>query len=500
MARSFNGTTDLISNSGSLPTYVVSNGSSLTLVAWAAPASLSIAGGWDIFGIGSVGALTGTAFRLRVVGNGSSANANWDVRNGNTGDSFTNSATSFTTANVWHHFAATLTATGTGAGSGIVYLDGGGLQTNSWNGITATGFAIGALGLSGGPFNPYSGSIAHCAAWNVALSTAEIAALAAGVLPGLIRPQNLIGWWPLDGLQSPEPDLSGNANNGTLTGTALAPGPPVMQFTPRWPQFLKTAAAALGIAVWPFGMSGSGFNPASLVGTLGGFWRADIGVTSSGGTVSAWADQSPNSNNLSVLTTPIAQVAPTWSSTAFNSAKPGVNFSGNASCGVGQTTSVFNSNSLTTVSIFALWFDLGSSPNNARMIWDYDPGGANDFSQPAFVMQQGTGSVDFSTFCSGITGNGGSGVSFTTGTPVSSAIIFDGTNGNAYKNFTVQGAARSFTSTLGGTAHNFGFGASPSGSTADFVLAWVLATNNVLAAGDILNLKTWCNANWGTSF
>jgi hypothetical protein len=37
---------------------------------------------------------------------------------------------------------------------------------------------------------------------------------------------NLKGWWPLDGYQSPEPDLSGNGNNGTLTGTAQVLGAP----------------------------------------------------------------------------------------------------------------------------------------------------------------------------------------------------------------------------------------------------------------------------------
>lgn len=52
----------------------------------------------------------------------------------------------------------------------------------------------------------------------------------------------LHGYWPLDGLQSPEPDFSGNANNGTLTGTALAAGPPTMPFTRRMPQFLSPTA------------------------------------------------------------------------------------------------------------------------------------------------------------------------------------------------------------------------------------------------------------------
>jgi hypothetical protein len=43
-------------------------------------------------------------------------------------------------------------------------------------------------------------------------------------------------------LASPEPDLSGNKNNGTLTGTTNTFGPPILPFTRRWPQFNFFAA------------------------------------------------------------------------------------------------------------------------------------------------------------------------------------------------------------------------------------------------------------------
>lgn len=83
----------------------------------------------------------------------------------------------------------------------------------------------------------FTGNIADCGLWNVTLTAAEIAALNRGARPLQIRPSALVGYWPLTGLQSPEPDLSGNKNNGTLTGTTPAFGPPIAQFTPRWPQF-----------------------------------------------------------------------------------------------------------------------------------------------------------------------------------------------------------------------------------------------------------------------
>ncbi|CAM6003248.1 unnamed protein product [Sphagnum balticum] len=77
---------------------------------------------------------------------------------------------------------------------------------------------------------PLSGKLAEWGLWDAALTTAEIASLAAGVLPPQVRPLSLVGYWPLYGLASPEPDLSGNANNGTLTGTTYATGPPVELF------------------------------------------------------------------------------------------------------------------------------------------------------------------------------------------------------------------------------------------------------------------------------
>jgi hypothetical protein len=97
-------------------------------------------------------------------------------------------------------------------------------------------------------YNGSPGSIAMTAAdvalWNVILTATEFAALAKGARPYQIRHPALVGYWPLDGLQTPEPDLSGNANNGTLTNASAAFGAPTRMFTPYWP--LNTPAAAAG--------------------------------------------------------------------------------------------------------------------------------------------------------------------------------------------------------------------------------------------------------------
>jgi hypothetical protein len=136
--------------------------------------------------------------------------------------------------NVWNHAAGTLSGT-----NGVIYLNGTSVGSNgsaSFHNPTT-----GTAQISGDAFNGdriMTGNICDVAVWSAALTALEVAALANGARPYQIRPGSLIGYWPLDGLQSPEPDLSGNANNGTLTGTSLAFGPPLMQFTPRWPQFL----------------------------------------------------------------------------------------------------------------------------------------------------------------------------------------------------------------------------------------------------------------------
>ena len=60
---------------------------------------------------------------------------------------------------------------------------------------------------TGGVFMP--GRIAEAAIWNVALSDADVAALAKGVCPLHVRPDGLVAYWPLIGRNDPEPDFVG---------------------------------------------------------------------------------------------------------------------------------------------------------------------------------------------------------------------------------------------------------------------------------------------------
>ena len=71
------------------------------------------------------------------------------------------------------------------------------------------------------------GDIAEVAIWNVALTGAEMAALAAGAPPGTVSPSALVFYAPIYGTQSPEKDLI-SANNLTVTGaTASSAYPPI---------------------------------------------------------------------------------------------------------------------------------------------------------------------------------------------------------------------------------------------------------------------------------
>lgn len=93
---------------------------------------------------------------------------------------------------------------------------------------------------AGGSTTALKGRLAEMAVWtdgfglNAGDSATPLAyakALAGGAPPWRIRP-DLLDWYaPLWGLQSPEPDLSGNANAVTLTGTSQANHAPVTPFT-----------------------------------------------------------------------------------------------------------------------------------------------------------------------------------------------------------------------------------------------------------------------------
>lgn len=95
---------------------------------------------------------------------------------------------------------------------------------------------------------------------------------------------------------------SSAGSTGTVTATSTV--------SDEW---VASTIVLLGTTCW---------SPASLGGMVSWF-RADAGVTQSSGSVSGWADQSGNGHDLAL------GLAPSWSATGWNSARPAVTFASN---------------------------------------------------------------------------------------------------------------------------------------------------------------------------
>jgi len=114
-------------------------------------------------------------------------------------------------------------------------------NTNSAVGSTGVMVTSGNNLIMGGPHGAcassswsactyFTGLVAEVAVWNVALR-AEQANSLMSLCPGSPRffPRP-VGYWPLWGAASPEPDQSGNKLSGTLTGTTVDVHPPCTRY------------------------------------------------------------------------------------------------------------------------------------------------------------------------------------------------------------------------------------------------------------------------------
>lgn len=112
----------------------------------------------------------------------------------NAGTTVNNDTSTGYSANTWHHACGVWVT----SSSRLVYIDGGSIGTSS---TAVTPASIDALGIGrreiGAPGVYTSGMIAEAAIWDVDLSGSEVAALAKGILPTLIRPQSMVFYNPL---------------------------------------------------------------------------------------------------------------------------------------------------------------------------------------------------------------------------------------------------------------------------------------------------------------
>lgn len=98
------------------------------------------------------------------------------------------------TINTWHHGCGVWAADN----DRRVYIDGGSKGTNAdnWTVANIDRFRISAS-ADATPFGYFDGRIAEAAVWDVALTDAEVAILAKGYSPLLVRPASLVAYWPL---------------------------------------------------------------------------------------------------------------------------------------------------------------------------------------------------------------------------------------------------------------------------------------------------------------
>jgi hypothetical protein len=199
-------------------------GSTMTISAWVYPDSVA-----DMT-VGGPYQGSGASFRLIQF----RADGSIQVRayDGSTAGQASTPASSYV-AGAWYHVVGVWA----GDSSRSIYLNGGAPVTNTTtiSPITLDQFAIGSNGSAGAFMN---GRIAEFALWgsSTILTASEIASLAAGVSPLLIRPSTLFRYYPLLGASAPEPDLA-NHFDLTVTG-ATAAGHPRM-FYPDAPSMTR---------------------------------------------------------------------------------------------------------------------------------------------------------------------------------------------------------------------------------------------------------------------
>lgn len=119
------------------------------------------------------------------------------------------------TVDTWHHACGVFT----NATSRAAFIDGGSKGTNATN-ISPSGYDRLSVGrrADATPQYFFSGDVCEVAVWNVALTDVEVAQLGAGYSPLFIRPESLVGYWPLiRGLEDRISSLS-----LTASGTAVS--------------------------------------------------------------------------------------------------------------------------------------------------------------------------------------------------------------------------------------------------------------------------------------
>ena len=225
MSRKFNGGTDVIAiGSGGLLNTV----QPMTVALW-----MASTGGWG-------GAITPFVCKLSGWGGAigswlfawSAGNTLWFSKDGGAGADLKKATSSIAalTSGSFNHLALTWnSAINTTAGVAMYFNGVEQPYINGSTGITVVSDSSWSLNIGNNHHSnlAFSGYLAHVHVFRRVLSVNEIRALM--YHPGMynsgsvsaIGTAGLIGYWPLGGLKSPEPDLSGNQFSGVVTGAVF---------------------------------------------------------------------------------------------------------------------------------------------------------------------------------------------------------------------------------------------------------------------------------------
>lgn len=218
MSRTFNGSTDYLRyNTGAIlsvhpvtlacwfkTTDTTNNQTLMALSASAATASLQ-----EIH-LGAAGGTAGDPVRAYVADGSAAGQAV--------------SSTGYSSG-VWHHACGVFTA----VNSRAAFIDGGSKGTDA-NSRTPAGIDQATMGarVQATTISLLTGNIAEAGIWDVALTDDEVASLAKGFSPLLIRPTSLVAYWPLIGKYSPEIDVVGGFGM-TITSATVGDHSPLLR-------------------------------------------------------------------------------------------------------------------------------------------------------------------------------------------------------------------------------------------------------------------------------
>jgi hypothetical protein len=156
-------------------------------------------------------------------------------------------------ANTWHHAAATFYPVfGTFIGDRYAFIDGvAGAKGSGTQSYMRTPIKT-RIGIHGGYGAYLLGRIAYVAIWNVALTADEIADLGrklngapCGVHPIRIRPESLVGCWPLGGFHGEhDGDIWANSYNMTASGSPTWDESPAVIYPSRKKIIFPVSSAA----------------------------------------------------------------------------------------------------------------------------------------------------------------------------------------------------------------------------------------------------------------